>query len=491
MDDRATTDAGTGAAPPSRGRGRAGAASAGPADGVPDASAEDELLRLALDHTPSAAAYHDCEQRFLHVNAEWERFHGIPRERVIGLTIAEVLGPRVHARVRPHVERALAGERVRFEDREPGKFGPGRDGWTEETYVPHRDASGRVLGVFAYAPDITARKVAKAALDESEGRLRTLIDGMPQLVWRSCDLGLWTWSSPQWRAYTGQTMEGSLDRGWLEAVHPDDHPPAMTAWEAARRTGRVDVEYRVRRASDGAYLWHHTRSLPVRDANGRIVEWLGTTTDIQKLKELQARQSVLVAELQHRTRNLIAVVRSIADQTMKRTGPSPMFIERFGDRMAALGRVQGLLSRADDEPITVDALIRSELDALGAGSRARLDGPPVRLRAAIVQTLALALHELATNARKHGALSGSDGRLDVTWTVRDGDGRRRLRLDWAEEAGRPIEVADAARDGYGRELIERALPYSLGALTEYTLTESGVRCSIDLPLERSSRKERS
>ncbi|WP_139031337.1 PAS domain-containing protein, partial [Bradyrhizobium sp. ORS 375] len=177
---------------------------------------------------------------------------------------------------------------------------------------------------------------------ESEERLRTLTEGIPQLVWRSADEGRWTWSSPQWQGWTGQTADESLGLGWLEAVHPEDRSAVMASWAEALRNGGVDVEHRVRRASDGHYLWHHTRSLPVHDAGGRVIEWLGTTTDVQQLKQLQERQAIMVAELQHRTRNLIAVVRSIAQQTMAQTGPTAAFREEFNHRLEALARVQGL-----------------------------------------------------------------------------------------------------------------------------------------------------
>ena len=208
-------------------------------------------------------------------------------------------------------------------------------------------------------------------------------------------------------------------------------------------------------------------------------------------RQAEARLEVTVAELQHRTRNLIAVVSAIANRTMARTGPTEAFRTQFNQRLAALSRVQGLLSRADIEPITIGALIRLELDALGADAsdnRITLVGPSVILRDTIVQTMALAIHELATNARKHGALAADDRTLKVTWVVRQVDGATsNLALEWVEEGvGRAPEEEGATRKGYGRELIERALPYALNAKTSFELNHEGVRCTIDLPLTGSA-----
>jgi two-component sensor histidine kinase len=170
------------------------------------------------------------------------------------------------------------------------------------------------------------------------------------------------------------------------------------------------------------------------------------------------------------------------------------FEKQFNSRLAALSRVQGLLSRADEHPISIGAVVRTELDALGAmlaGDRVELDGPEVNLRSSVVQTFALALHELATNAVKYGALSTPDGRLSVSWNEYfAGDGARRLTLDWVE-SGVDMQKEKQApiHGGYGRQLIEEALPYQLGASTRFELGGDGVRCRIDLPLGKRGQKE--
>lgn len=399
--------------------------------------------------------------------------------------------PEDRAKALAHLEQARNGDAVTHEFRILRSSDESLR-WIRNTDFPLRDAHGRVQRIGGIAKDVTELKSIEAALTQSEQRLRTLVDGVPQLVWRAVHGGAWTWASSQWTAYTGQLEPDSHRLGWLEPVHPDDRDRAMAVWDHAPETGGFEVEYRIRRASDGTYYWFQTRATPLLDRAGEIVEWLGTSTDIEDLKRLQDSQAVMVAELQHRTRNLIAVVRGIADDTMDHTGPTEAFRSAFADRLSALSRVQGLLSRSDADPITIEALVRLELDAIGAhdwNDRITVVGPEMYLRPSTVQTLALALHELATNARKYGALSHDSGRLAVMWREVIEGGVSRLVLDWIEtgldealDRSPPI----APSGGYGRELIEQALPHALGARTSYALTEAGVRCIIDLPVRPGS-----
>jgi two-component sensor histidine kinase len=198
--------------------------------------------------------------------------------------------------------------------------------------------------------------------------------------------------------------------------------------------------------------------------------------------------AAMVAELQHRTRNLIAVVRAIIGRTLA-TSPSPdEFWRRIDGRLRALSRVQGLLSRSGLQPVTIDDLLRLEFDAEDLAGRGLLreqvdiTGPAVRLQGATVQTLALALHELGANAREHGALSTGDGRLRIRWRLMQRGRRSWLVLDWVEETVRR-DGAPSGRKGYGRAFIEHALSYSHGAETCYELDETGLWCSIALPLD--------
>ncbi|WP_181120940.1 CheR family methyltransferase [Xanthomonas arboricola] len=353
--------------------------------------------------------------------------------------------------------------------------------------LPYRTVNNFIGGAVLTFMDVTPLTRAERALRSSEQRLRTLMEGIPQLVWRSLDGGRWTWSSPQWSSYTGQRDGESLELGWLQVVHPDERELTLNAWHDSARTGGLDVEHRLFNAAEDGYRWFHTRSAPVLDERGQVLEWLGTSTESDNLRRLQDEQRVLVSELQHRTRNLITVVQSVAKQTVQTSHSMPEFAGRFDDRLSALSRVQGLLSQSDNVPTTIGALLRMELDALGAEpdqQRIVVEGPDVALRKSTVQTLALALHELATNALKYGALAVETGTLSVRWdVVSTNDASARLVLSWIEEGASQQRRDDRDQaGGFGRRLIEKALPYSHGAQTRYELSDTRLECEIQLPL---------
>jgi PAS domain S-box-containing protein len=355
------------------------------------------------------------------------------------------------------------------------------EGWTRAL----RDADGQVRGFLKIGQDITQRRRIEAALRESEERFRTLVISLPQLVFRSAGSGERTWGSPQWEVYTGLSDAASRGYGWMEAVHPDDREVTLQAWENAKQTGQYQIEHRIRHVTNAEYRWHQTRAVPLPALHGGEREWVGSSADVHDLRQLKEEQAILVAELQHRTRNLLGIVLSLMQQTLMSSDTLETFAAKFGDRLAALSRVQGLLTRTNREPITIGALVRMELDALGSeAARDRIvqEGPQVTLPDSAVQTLSLALHELGTNARKYGALSSSQGRLTVSWRLKTDAAQSLLLLEWAEKGAKPRKAKGSMTGGFGRTLIEQALPASLGAKTSFILRKDGVYCSILLPL---------
>ncbi len=416
----------------------------------------------------------------------FESIYGLSRDDALGGNNyrgwLELIVPEDRAIVEDAIRRIRQGERVTFDYRIRRPVDGGIR-WLRDTDFPITDASGQIRVFGGVGHDLTE-------LRETELRLRTLLDGIPHLVWQAVSPGEWSWASPQWTKYTGQSLSDSLGWGWLQALHPDDHETAKHAWAAAIEDDGFEVEYRIRRAETQSYHWFQTRGTPVWDDGGSISGWLGTSTDIDELRKLQVRQQVLVSELQHRTFNLMGMVRSMADETIRSSQSLADFKPKFRERVDALARVQRLLSRLEEgHRIFFDDLIKSELAAVGAfgedsNDRVRLEGPgSVALRSSSVQTLAMAIHELTTNAVKYGALRQSSGRLYVGWRVEraDSDGKPWLHVEWQETGvAMPASNAEPRGTGQGRSLIEEALPYQLQARTTYIMAPDGVKCSIAL-----------
>ncbi|MGP7796841.1 PAS domain-containing protein [Sphingomonas sp. CLY1604] len=449
----------------------------------------EELQRLTIELVPAFLWSASPDGQDISLNESWSVYTGQSEAETQDFGWLAATHPDDLPATRAAFERAFAsGEHLERLQR-IHKAGNGYR-WHLVRHVPVRDEHGAIVRWFGAAVDVHESKLAEQALDASERRLQTLIEGVPQLVWRASHPGVWTWASPQWTVYTGQSEPDSRDWGWLDPVHPDDRARVRAVWSQAVERGAFEADYRICHAAEDRYRWFQTRAAPVRNAAGDVVEWLGTSTDVDDMRSLQERQSVLVTELQHRTFNLMGMVRSMADATVRSSDSLATFKDAFGERIAALARVQRLLSRLqDDDRISFGELMRGELAAAGAlpehDPRVTLSGPEgVLLRSSTVQTFAMAVHELITNAVKYGALGQPDTRLEVTWRVEiAADETPWLHLDWHERGvTMPPAGGAAAGTGQGRKLIEGALPYQLRARTTYVMAADGVRCSIALPV---------
>jgi PAS domain S-box-containing protein len=420
-------------------------------------------------------------------NVGAERLFGYAEDQILGLSADVIFTAEDLAAAAPEEERYNARIHGRAADDRWHQRKDGSRFWASGLMMPLR---GEGAGFVKITRDRTEQHQAGERLRENEQRFRLLATSIPQLVFLTRPDGNRTWPSPQWIAFTGLSFDASLGLGWLEAIHPDDREATQSAWQEARSKGEYYIEHRVRRETDGEYLWHQTRAKPLEGESGASSDWVGTMTDIEDLRGLQSRQHVLMAELQHRTRNLLSVVQSIANQTLRSSSSLEVFGRQFGSRLRALSRVQGLLARVEDQVIDLHALVTAELAAHSEdgteSSRIKVAGPSVTLPPAAAQALGLALHELATNAVKYGALAQPTGKLEVTWELKAKKPTSEIALQWRESGVSMPDVGSPKRKGYGSELIERALPYQLSAKTQLEFGPDGVRCAILVPISAES-----
>jgi len=346
------------------------------------------------------------------------------------------------------------------------------------------DESGRVVGTLH---DVTDHVDVDKALHESMAQFG---EAASDVLWvrdaRSMRL---EYLSPAFdRLYgcdRGMMLANPTLDSWTSRILREDRRRVHGALARVRAGERIVVEYRIGH-DDGVVRWMRDTELPLLDCGGRVVRIGGIGRDVTEEKEASGRAQVLIAELQHRTRNLMAVMRAVAERTLDECQTLGEFRDAYCSRISAISRTHALLSSLDEgSMVTFDRLLFEELEAHGADrARVVLDGPgDIALESASLQALALALHELMTNATKYGALSAASGRLEVRWRRRRReDGTPVLRMEW-NEVSHGTAPPDAGRQGgYGRELIERALPYQLKARTSYRLTGHGVECVVEVPL---------
>ena len=453
---------------------------------APRAPASDELLRLILESAHDYAIFSlDPTGLVTSWNSGATRMMGWTADDIMGRTADVIFVPEDRARQVPEHERSQAATKGRAED----------DRWQQRKDGTRFWASGLMMrlddpaqGFVKILRDRTDRHLVDELVRLSEERFRLLATNIPQLVFRGLSDGNRTWPSPQWIDFTGLGVAESLGYGWVDAIHPEDRADTIDAWRTGESSGEYYCEHRVRRRSDGQYRWHQTRARPIRGTGGEITDWVGTMTDVHEMRGLQERQRVLMAELQHRTRNLLAMVQAVATQTLRRSESLGSFEREFNHRLGALGRTQGLVTGLDYHNVDLRDLLTAELRAhdgshLDAG-RITLEGPALQLATVEAQALGLALHELATTAVKYGALAKANARLAVTWHVEQHGTTRKARLEW-KESGVTLPADTPRRSGYGRELIERALPYQLGAATRLAFEPDGVRCVIEIALKEA------
>ncbi len=361
-----------------------------------------------------------------------------------------------------------------------------KDGSTLPCEIVARETVWRGQRVrIVLARDLTLRKQRELALRQSQRRFQTIADALPGFAWTADQNGQIDFVSQRWTEYSGADSAGSIRDQWLGFIHPDDLERTRQVWGEALATERpYETEFRLR-ARDGSYRWWLARALPVQDEGGpadRTMRWIGTCTDIHERKRAEEHQRLLINELNHRVKNTLATVQSLAMQSFRELDDaSRSRITAFEQRLFALSKAHDVLTRENWEGAELRAVLDEVIGPYlreGPG-RIEMEGPPLWLAPRTTLSLSMAAHELATNAAKYGALSASTGRVAITWTVAPGDPDI-LTFRWQEQGG-PV-VSPPARRGFGTRLIERSLAQDLGGKARLVYDPGGVVCIVTAPL---------
>ncbi|MEH3120033.1 MAG: PAS domain-containing protein [Methylorubrum populi] len=335
-------------------------------------------------------------------------------------------------------------------------------------------------------------KRAELRLRESDERFRQFAEASSDVLWiRDAETLEMEFVNPALRTVYGVEPDvlGRDVRRWGSHMVPEDREQVLGNLKRVGTGEALRNEFRIMRPSDGAFRWIRSTLFPLRDEAGRVRRIGGLSSDITEARLLIEHQAVLLAELQHRVRNIMAVTRSIVARTGERAETVSEYAALVGGRLLTLARVQALLTRSAKAGVRVATIVHDEVSAQALREEQYdLSGPEIELSPKAAEILTLAVHELATNALKYGALSVAEGCVRVRWTTFGKRGESWLGFDWTE-AGGPGEdrrPAPAVRSGFGRELIEGRLPYELGGKGRLEIGPEGARCRLEFPLREGA-----
>ena len=438
-------------------------------------------LDAVLDNASVAIFLMDEEQRCSYMNAA--------AEALTGYTLAEAAGRRLHEVIhhtRPDgspfpieecpIDRAFP-ERNRVQGEETfvhkdGSFFP-----VAFTASPMLDPSGRPIGTIIEVRGTAAEKESLRALREREAHLAAFFNqsaaGMSEVDWNGRFLRV----NDRYCDIVGRPREELLALSMQDITAPEDLADNLSLFQRTAEEGApFEIEKRYLRP-DGSCVWVHNSVTSIRDDQGRPTSIVCVTIDVTARKRAEQHQRLLINELNHRVKNSLAIVQGIAHQSFRGPGIPSGARDAFEGRLAALSAAHNVLTRENWESASLRRIVEDAIAPYrGEPDRFRIEGEDLRLPPKTAVSLALAMHELGTNAAKYGALSEGAGRIGIDWRVEDGQ----LRLGWRESGG-PV-VTPPTRRGFGTRMLERGLASELGGSVRIDFRSDGVVCAIEAPL---------
>jgi PAS domain S-box-containing protein len=272
---------------------------------------------------------------------------------------------------------------------------------------------------------------------------------------------------------------------FLARIHPDDR----ARFKAHLRPISVDspsysMTFRFIRP-DGREVWLEETLRGEFDATGRFVRLKGLTRDITRRKRSEERQDLLIAELDHRVKNVLARVTAVVRQTRRRCGTMEEFVKSLDGRIQSMATAHALLSQSRWYGVGLADLVRRQLAPYTTDANSTIKGPDVTLTSVQTQAVAMVMHELVTNAAKYGALSSLDGSVSVSWDRTGDDAAAMLAITWRELGG--PQIAAPVQSGYGSSLIRDLIPYELGGTVDLMFPSDGACCEIEIPLNGAAK----
>ncbi len=430
-------------------------------------------LKNLLDSTPIATLFLDLELRIRSFTPGMTGIFNL-RDTDLGRPITDISGGIDQAALRADMSNVLRS--LTLIEREVSLAD--RDTVFLMHVRPYLSVDGILDGVVLTFVDITERK----RHEEAWGRLAAIVESSQDAIIGHTLKGVITSWNTGAEAIFGYTAEEAIGEPFsilIPQARQDDVPQILESLQRSEPVNHFEID-RVRK--DGKRIDVSLTISPVKDARGNMIAASTVARDITERKLAQDHQSMLMAELDHRIKNTLMIITSLIAQTIKSSESPEAFGHIIEGRIQALSRSHGLLNQTNWDRASLRRVIAGELEPYQSGddSIAIEGNAEVMLTPKATQTLSLALHELATNAAKYGALSTAAGQVVVRWKVTSTSAVARLVLEWIESGG--PQVRPPTRRGFGSDLIERVVRGELQAEVRRSFEADGVRCTIELPL---------
>jgi PAS domain S-box-containing protein len=415
-----------------------------------------------------------------YLNRLWYEFTGQTEAQALGLGWLEAIHPDDRAQAKEFFYGAdLSREPVRFEYRLRRADGLYR--WVIDTSAPRFDDKGDFIGFIGSVIDMTERREAEEALRAREEELRLITDALPVMISFIDAQERYGFINRFYESWFGHLRDEVQGKHVSEVIGAETYafrrPYIARALAGETVTFEASMPHR-----DGTRRETDTRYIPRRDSAGKVDGFYALAIDITDRKRAEAQQRLLMHELSHRMKNMLTMVQAMATQTLRTATSMKDARDTLAARLVMLGKAQDILLQEARDRASVRDLVMAAVEVHGDDQpgRFRVSGPDLQLGPKPALSLSLALHELATNAAKYGALSTPDGHVEIAWSIEPQDNEPCFRLRWSEHGGPP--VVPPSSKGFGSRLIERGLAGEFGGKVQLDFEPTGVVCTITAPL---------
>jgi PAS domain S-box-containing protein len=442
-----------------------------------------ERFRAVAEAIPGLVFSTDAAGRNTFTNTQYQTFAGMTARELLGDGWTTIVHPDDQKRAAIAWEAAVQRSAI-YEVEYRLRRSDGEYRWFLTRAVPARDSEGSIAAWLGFCTDIHDVKAAELTIRSSEERFRLAAEGAGMATWDyNPASGELVWSRPLFdQLGLRPHPDGKADlETWTRCLHPDDVTMVRAARVKAERTGAVyHTVHRIIRADSGETRWRENFGRFVTTASG--IRFLGVAFDVTERKEMEERQLLLMREVDHRAKNALAVALAVVKLTRAETMDE--YVRAVEGRVAALSHAHELLAKSRWSGADLRRIAEEEFAAYRGGGRIVISGPAILLAPAAVQPFSMLLHELVTNAAKHGALSSPDGKISLDWHVDSATSD--LRLSWREYGG-PRLTGAPSRRGFGTTLIVATLEKQLDGALAYNWLPDGLQCDISVGAAHAQR----